>query len=103
MQNVGIIGDTRKSSTGIGTKGLCVSCSPDGFIVMMGCSDAAVRTFTQDTEGFRRAVQVSASFFSPRRAALVVMLELFLCCAAAVVCAPLPPDDSEKHHMPLLR
>ncbi|CAM9843940.1 unnamed protein product [Ectocarpus sp. 6 AP-2014] len=64
VQNMGVNGDIPKGSNGgkgssgskRTTRGLCVACSPDGFIVMAGCSDSGVRTFCQDNAGFRRAV-----------------------------------------------
>eukprot|EP00752_Nemacystus_decipiens_P004767 g4338.t2 len=51
-------GDVFKSGkSGIGAiAGLCVACSSDGFFVMLGCSDTATRTYSQDTAGLRRAV-----------------------------------------------
>ena len=46
-------------------KGLCVACSPDGYMVVVGCSDATVRTFAQDTTGLRRAVHVRKNYTRP--------------------------------------
>lgn len=85
MQNMGVNGDIPKSSNGgkssssskSTTRGLCVACSPDGFVVMAGCSDSGVRTFCQDTAGFRRAVHVSESLPAPLRRRHVVVLR---CC-----------------------
>ncbi|CAM9491345.1 unnamed protein product [Scytosiphon promiscuus] len=54
VQSVAINGDASKRSSGTV---LCVACSPDGFVVMTGCSNSEVRTFSQDTAGLRRAVQ----------------------------------------------
>lgn len=62
MQNMGLKGDISKSGN---MKGLCLACSSDGFMVMVGCSDSAVRTFYQDTAGFRRAVLVSIPILFP--------------------------------------
>ncbi|CAM9483745.1 unnamed protein product, partial [Ectocarpus fasciculatus] len=65
VQSMGVTGDMPKGKNsgrsssgrkGSTTRGLCVACSPDGFVVMAGCSDSGVRTFCQDTAGFRRAV-----------------------------------------------
>lgn len=61
-QSVGIRGDRGGAApSGAPAKGLlCVACSPDGFMVLAGCSDSTVRVFSQDTTGLRRAVHVSA-------------------------------------------
>lgn len=56
VQSMAINGDAPARSDSMA---LCVACSPDGFVVMAGCSDSKVRTFSQDTAGLRRAVQVS--------------------------------------------
>lgn len=86
VQSLGINGDTPKDSSS--TKGMCVACSPDGFFVMMGCSDAAIRTYSQDTAGFRRAVHVSGPHLPPPASRWLSLLLPLLGCRCRRVFFP---------------